>query len=179
LFTTPAALVVMLVATAMSYWHVSDSALGGGSASDHDRDTKSRIAASRIVGALMEMDGYAGSTYSPDGPRLAIYWRGEPSEALRTRIADAAVAFPGDLRVKAAKFTEAELIREATRLSRAHVESFPRIVAIGPRSDGSGLDIELAEGELARAVQMGVDPGIVMDSRYPVRVIGEANPLAH
>ena len=147
------------------------SAAGGGAASDAARE-----AASRLVGVLSELDGYAGSTFAPDEPRLDVYWRGDRTAQLRAALDRSSRDFPGEISVHAASFSVEELVRESSRLARAHASEFPRVVAVGPRPDGSGLDVQLAEGELARAARTGVDPGLALAARLPVRVTGESSP---
>jgi hypothetical protein len=137
--------------------------------------TRGHVAAVSLQDAWGDVPGFAGLTCIPICDGVVVYWRGEPPEQLRLDVA-AARREGVEVDLVPAAFTAQELRAEADRLSTAHVDAFPRIKVIGARFDGSGIDVEVAAGTLAEAERLGVDLSDLFSRRYPVTVLGEADP---
>jgi hypothetical protein len=141
-----------------------------------DEQTPGIVAARRLQDAWVDVAGFAGLTYVPTSDGVVLYWHGE--RPVRLELDVEAVRRAGiEVELIDAAFTAQELVAESGRLIRAYVGGFPRITVAGPRFDGGGVNVSLAEGTLAEAERLGVDVSALLSQRYPVTVEGEANPV--
>jgi hypothetical protein len=99
------------------------------------------IRAAAITGSA---SGIGGAVVDAEQNRLSLYWHGTVPQAVSQRV-DEARENGIEVVVAPAPYTEAELLREADRISQlplfAGARTGQRIMRVGPRPDGSGLDV--------------------------------------
>jgi hypothetical protein len=101
--------------------------------------------ADRIEAAKVESADAGVSGFFVDAKRnvLRVYWKGAVSSAATKEI-DQARARGITVNVQAAPYTQAQLNAEVTRLTRLNMTSSgsgTRLVSVGPKPDGSGIEL--------------------------------------
>ncbi|WP_147457236.1 hypothetical protein [Micromonospora pisi] len=110
------------------------------------------------IRAADPVDNYGGAVADPSKDALVIYWRGEMSPAAQAALVEHRKRVP--ISVIPARYTEAELLAEAQRLSANR-----EIAVVGPAADGSGLVIQGHDGAPGAAVRQWVSttsPGVAV-----------------
>jgi hypothetical protein len=74
-------------------------------------------------------------------------------------------------------FTSEELEAEARRLCGTTHAGFLWVRSAGPSSDLTHVQVEVHAGGLAEAAARGINADAAIASRYPVRVMGESDPI--
>ena len=74
-------------------------------------------------------------------------------------------------------YSQTELVREAQRLGGTTHGNFLWIRVIGPSPDRTHLQVQVHPGGLAEAAARNLNPNDVIESRYPIIVTGECDPM--
>ncbi|MFC0438688.1 hypothetical protein [Kutzneria buriramensis] len=122
---------------------------------------------------------YAGVSISPENRQVVLYWHGAATPAMTTAVQRAKRELGGDgeLVVRAARYSQAQLDAEANRLVGGRVDGGTVVVAAA-RPDASGLDLTVTrEGTASSPVVSAVDTSVVWGSA-PVPDFGRFNDTA-
>jgi streptogrisin D len=124
--------------------------------------------------------GFSGAVVDAERNKLSLYWHGTVPPEVSARV-DEARADGIEVAIASAPYTEAALLREADRISRMPLfqgaRTGQRMMRVGPRPDGSGLDVGIS------GLPAGVDAAQArelvpaLESTVPL-AIGPMNPVS-
>ncbi|HEU4408213.1 MAG TPA: ricin-type beta-trefoil lectin domain protein [Polyangiaceae bacterium] len=87
-------------------------------------------------------NGYAGVIAAPENQELIVYWQGVVPPDVQAVIDEQKALVP--VRVVSARYTQSQLLAEVQRLA-----ANPDFGEVGPRIDGSGVEVRWAKGRSA------------------------------
>ncbi|GGJ95298.1 hypothetical protein GCM10010123_26360 [Pilimelia anulata] len=104
--------------------------------------TRLTAAATALRAATAHRPGYAGIALAVDQRRIDLYWQGSVPAAVRQRVGAAT-------RVRAARYSAAQLAAAAKQVLRTRTVGGARVVRVGAAPDASALEVSVTGGATA------------------------------